>query len=354
MTKWNLELPALHKCFADKFMFGNIISPQDFDDHEALAMMIHHYNAVTAENAVNPFYISTNRKELDFTQSDKIVNWANQNEIAMIGHTLIGHSQSTNWLNSDTDGNPLTRVEALANMEWFIKAYVGRYKGKMHSWDVVNEAIRDDAEFSGDWRNHLRSDSSTPEVANPFVTWSENLTGDSNWYLAFENGADKQNEESGSDYIFYAYKFARLYDPQAKLYYNDYNEESPVKREVIAQMVEEINLQWRIDSDYDGSLLIEGIGMQGHYHGYTNLAQVRESLERFIATGVDISITELDVRFSTPNEALNSLSVGLEEKQARFYKRLFTIYNEFSENIERITLWGVNDKRNWHSWGWLV
>jgi endo-1,4-beta-xylanase len=246
---WDLSLPSLHNTFAGHFMFGNIISPHETANDELTEMFRHHYNAVTAENAMKPMYIAPQSGVFNFAQADTIVDWAEQNNITMIGHTLVWHGQSSPWLNQNADGLPLTRTEAQTNMESFIREYAGRYSGRIHSWDVVNEVFRTDNIFSVDWRNHLRRNEANPSAR-------------SHWYMAYANGADVDAGESGADYIFDAFRFARLYDPHAILYYNDYNEEIPAKRDAIARMVEDLNNQWRNHENYDGRLLIEGIGMQ--------------------------------------------------------------------------------------------
>jgi len=225
-------------------------------------------------------------------------------------------------------------------MEEFIKTYVGRYSGKIHSWDVINEAFRDEeGEFSGNWRDYLRRETDNPRAVG-------------HWYLAYANGADTTLGESGADYVFDAYYFARRYDPNAILYYNEYNEELPVKREAISQMVEEINEQWRKHKEYDGRLLIEGIGLQSHHnHKHTNLENIRTAIERFVKTGAKLAITEFDFTFGSSEEPAMPLAPEQSKKQAEMLAALFEIYMEFSQYIERVTVWGKNDAQSWRKWG---
>lgn len=336
--QWDLNLQSLYERFADYFMFGNIISPHDFNNPETLAMFLHHYNAVTAENAMKPAYIAPAPGVFDFSQSDLIVDWAAANNIAMIGHTLVWHGQSAPWLNRNPDGTVLTRAEARANMESFIREYAGRYSGRIFSWDVVNEVFRDDDSFSGDWRNHLRRDSSNPAAV-------------SHWYLAYANGADESAGESGADYIFDAFVFARRYDPHARLFYNDYNEEVPAKREAIAQMVEELNEQWRSHPEYDGRLLIEGIGMQSHFNHNTDLGLVQAAIQRFIRTGATLAVTELDITFGSEAAPAIPMTPEQSARQSAMYAHLFGLYIEFADYIERVTMWAKSDGQSWRSWG---
>ena len=336
--QWDLSLQSLHERFADYFKFGNIISPHDFNNPETLAMFLHHYNAVTAENAMKPAYIAPEPGVFDFSQSDLIVDWATENNIAMIGHTLVWHGQSAPWLNRNPDGTVLTRAETRANLENFIREYAGRYSGRIFSWDVVNEVFRDDDSFSGNWRNHLRKDSANPAAV-------------SHWYLAYANGADTSEGESGADYIFDAFVFARRYDPHARLFYNDYNEEVPAKREAVAQMVEELNEQWRTHPEYDGRLLIEGIGMQSHFNHNTDLNLVREAIQRFIQTGAVLAVTELDITFGSEANPAIPMTPEQSARQAEMYAYLFGLYIEFADYIERVTMWAKSDGQSWRSWG---
>ena len=338
-TNWDLTLPALHKVFSKHFMFGNILSPHDAKDPELLKMYRHHYNAVTAENAMKPVYITTAPGEYDFVKPDSMVKWAADSNINMIGHTFVWHGQSAPWLNRKPDGSPLTRAEARANLEAFIKTYASRYSGRIYSWDVINEVFRDDnSEFNGNWRDYLRKH-------------TDNSRAVGHWYLAYMNGANTKLGECGSDYIFDAFYYARKYDPHAKLYCNDYNEEMPTKREAIAHMVEEINSQWRNRHEYDGRLLIEGIGMQAHCNEKTNFEWVRQSIERFAKTGATLAITELDITFGTSKTPANPLTAEQSNRQAELYEKLFSMYMEFSQHIERVTMWAKNDGQSWRSWG---
>jgi endo-1,4-beta-xylanase len=224
-------------------------------------------------------------------------------------------------------------------MQKFISEYAGKYAGQIYSWDVVNEAFKDGGDWSGDWRNHLRKKEADPKHTSP-------------WFLAFANGANEAEGECGSDYIYYAFRFARMYDSNAILYYNDYNEEIPTKREAIAQMVEDINKRWERDAMYDGRLLIEGIGMQSHYNQNTDIADVRVALQRYIETGARIAITELDITFGSEDKpASMPLTPEIAIKQASMYAELFQCYMQFSRHIERVTIWGKLDNQSWQSWG---
>jgi len=338
VLNWDLSLPSIYEAFAGRFLFGNIwSSTAQMGDVATHNMFLHHYNSVTASNHHKVSFLlgnEANEWNWNFAQADAIVDWAEENDLAMVFHTLLWHTQSRPWLtNVPGTTEPLTRAEAIENMHRYISTVASRYSGRIRSWDVVNEAIVPQGSWCGDWRNHARR-----AGVGVYLDRADH----SQWYDAFANGADVDAGECGTDYIFYAFRFARIYDPFAVLYYNDYNEFQATKRDAIANMVEEINERWRDDPLYDGRLLIEGIGMQAHYdlrNWPSNVGQVRQALERFVATGAVVSITELNVYLN--NGGINPTPENLPTlfvEQATRYRQLFHLFSEFSDYIERVTM----------------
>lgn len=335
VPEWDLTLPSLKDTYSDYFLIGNVMNPEQTTDEDTAAMYIHHYNAMTAENAMKPESMSKSKGNYSFTSADTLVEWAEKNKIKVIGHTLVWHSQSARWLTTDDDGNPLTRAEAKSNMEEYINQVAGHYKGKILAWDVVNEAFDGGSGIPKDWKSVLRKNSP--------------------WYLAYENGADSGKGESGADYIYDAFVFTRLADPGATLYYNDYNETEAWKREAIALMVEDLNEKWKTDerNTQPDRLLIEGIGMQSHYWtANLNISDVEASIRRFAETGAKISITELDIPFgSYSNQHTEPLTLEEEILQAKLYAQLFNVYKKYADHIERVTFWGKADSQSWRAQG---
>ena len=351
--QWDMDLPSLASLFEPYFALGNIYSSdslmQAFDTQYAV---LHHFNAITAENAHKPDHIAgpgsrstvPTPEEFNFADVDTIVNWAIEHEVQLVGHVLVWHGQSPDWLYQNPDGTPLRREEAKERMEFYIRTLSEHFAeqgtlGAFYSWDVVNEAIASDGgrwrDVPGNWRSQMRTDSP--------------------WMLAFANGADVEAGEDASDFIWYAFHFARKYFPYSILYYNDYNEEVPAKRNAIAQMVEEINEMWKNHPSYDGRLLIEAIGMQSHYHleGWrTNLDLVPQALDRFIQTGARVSITELDITFGGSGSAAHPyLNEDQLERQAAAFERIFGYYLERANYIGRVSIWGIADHKSWRSNG---
>jgi len=353
VPEFDLELPSLADRFADDFLFGNIWSNasimgvQNTED-----FFLNQFNAVTAENHHKPDHIapSPDPDTWNFATADMIVDWAEEHDLAMVGHTLVWHSQSPLWMTGRVGHETLplvTRAQAIENMTNFISTYAGRYAGRMFSWDVLNEIFTDSVglqawEENPDWRAHLRREG--VGLNNPNYL---------RWYDAFANGAT--GDECGSDFVFYAFYLARQADPDAILYYNDFNEEQPGKSRAIAQMVVEINEYWANHPSYDGRLLIEAIGMQSHHHldqWATNFDNIRPAMIRFIETGARISVTELDITIGTQ---ANPLPMPLPEydqqRLADAYARVMSYYLEFADYMNRVSIWGLADSQSWRAWG---
>jgi endo-1,4-beta-xylanase len=176
--------------------------------------------------------------------------------------------------------------------------------------------------------------------------------------VAYTNGADASKGERGADYIYDAFVFARLADPNATLYYNDYNEDLNNKPECISLMVEDLNAKWKLDPNYDGRLLVEGIGMQSHYwsdafEADNEINLIEAAMQRFIKTGAVISITELDIPMGTYQKQHNgkNLTAEQETQQAKQYAELFNLYKKYAEHIQRVTFWGLADSLSWRGQG---
>ncbi|MCL1823961.1 MAG: endo-1,4-beta-xylanase, partial [Oscillospiraceae bacterium] len=174
------------------------------------------------------------------------------------------------------------------------------------------------------------------------------------WYQAYANGADESKGEHASDYIYDAFVFARIADPDAILYYNDFNETESGKREAIAMMVEELNEQWKNDerNTEPNRLLVEGIGMQAHYWtSDLKASDVETSIRRFAITGALISVTEIDIPLGSHKAYITAPTEEDYLKQADLYKQVFEVYMRHAENIERVTFWGKIDPQSWRAGG---
>jgi len=285
------------------FAVGNVVSPRDLGTAR-FELLKKHFNILTAENAMKPLYLQREKGVFTFDEADKLVDAALEAGLKVHGHTLAWHQQSPEWINREG----ISRDEAIENLITHAKTVAAHFKGRVVSWDVLNEAIIDNA--VGDWRAALRR---VP------------------WYNAI-----------GEDYITMLFKAAREADPDAVLYYNDYNLDNPNKAMAVYEMVKEINEK---NPDILGRPLIDGIGMQGHYRVGMNVDNVANSIKRFASLGVEVSITELDVQAG----ANFRLSTQQAIDQGAVYARLFAIFREHSGVVARVTIWGLDDGTSWRA-----
>jgi endo-1,4-beta-xylanase len=185
--------------------------------------------------------------------------------------------------------------------------------------------MRNDSSASSDWRASLRNNE------NP------NQSENSRW-----------NQIIGAEYIEIAFKAARDADPDAKLYYNDYNlnMSNYNKAHAVYNMVKDINQRY---PDYGGRKLIDGIGMQSHHHLNTDPATVEASIQLFASLGVEIAISELDIQAVFYGGPYTSLTEEAAKAQANMYAALFKIFKNHAASISRVTFWGIDDPHSWMS-----
>jgi endo-1,4-beta-xylanase len=312
------DLPSLREIYKDDFLVGCAVSPGDLSGTR-FDLILSQFGAVTMENAMKPDAFREAAGGFAFERADAMAAVIERAGLLLHGHTLVWHRQSPAWLNKDAQGDPLPRGDAEQNLAWHIRGVAGHFAGRVISWDVVNEAIMDNPTNPHDWRASLRQ---------------------TDWLNAFSNGAGEG--QSGADYIEEAFLTAREADPGAMLYYNDYNLDSQAKAIAVAGMVKEINDSYLAKGN--SRLLIEGIGMQAHYNARTKPEDVEASLKRFIALGVEVSISELDVSVADASGRLTPLQ---EKEQAELYARLFLVFKKYAGNIARVTFWGLDDGASW-------
>ncbi|WHY63661.1 endo-1,4-beta-xylanase [Cytobacillus firmus] len=326
------ETVSLKEVYKDHFLIGNTVSPGDLTNTAKYDFMKFHYNALTPENATKPNSIWSNpTDDPSFTPADNMLTRVKADGFYTIGHTLAWHNQSDRWPPSGQNYK-----DARTSLQKYISTIAGHYSQgpyKLDAWDVVNEAMRDNPENPTDWRNALRSG------INP-------MERPSRWFEAYANGGN------GWDYIYDAFMFAREAAPDAILYYNDFNDEELANKAIaIASMINELNERYAKEHpEANGRKLIEGIGIQGHYNLRLNVDNLEEVLKIYSETGCEISITELDVQFNGSSADVLPTEEQLKE-QAELYAKLFMLYKKYSDNIERVTFWGVADNNSWRRTG---
>jgi len=297
-------MKPLKDIYNDYFLIGNIYTP-NMPNSKIGSFLSEQFNVITAENIMKPLLIQPQKDEFIFSQSDEMMKFAKENDLEVIGHTLCWHNQSLNWIDEENT----TKEQALEILRTHIETMMGRYKGKIIAWDVLNEAFSDGCELdTHEWRLHLR---------------------DSKWLRMI-----------GPDYVRYVFEIAHRIDPDAKLYYNDYNLNYSAKAEATYYMVKELR---------ESGVPLHGIGMQGHYHTNTPIESVENSLNLFSKLeGIEVSITELDVTI-TGSEKTSVLSDEHGIIQGQVYAQLFQVYKKYHAIIKRITFWGIEDSTSWRS-----
>jgi endo-1,4-beta-xylanase len=351
----NTSLKTLKQAFAGKFLIGcadDLTSNNDAYQASIKAQ----YDIVTPENCMKPQPIHPSEDTYNFKTTDAMVDWCQKNGLKVWGHTLAWHGQTAPWFFQETpsktgeEAKPATppvtppatppvpgvgpngqrpngagfggntgpqasREVVLKRLEEHIKTVVGRYKGRIYGWDVFNESIADGGDGT-----------------------TENLRK-SSWYKA-----------AGPDVLNLAFKWAHQADPKAKLYYNDYNiEQGAVENK--GKHASSMILLKRLKAE---GAPITGVGIQGHWHLNTNLADVEKAIENYASLGLKVSITELDVTATGDNSGAMGVNQGNRTipaenyvKQAEVYKKLFDIFMKHSKVIERVTFWGLSDTRSW-------
>ncbi len=341
---------GLKDAYAGAFLIGMAGDiPKGYSEAE-LTNIKANYDIVTPENCMKPQPIHPSEDTYNFTTPDALVQWSQDNGIQIWGHTLAWHSQTAPWFfqapaseskeaakpatppaaeaNSrggrdgfggfgqrGISGPPASRELIMERLKKHITTVAGRYKGRIKGWDVFNESIADGGDGS-----------------------TENLRNFS-WYTAV-----------GPNVLTMAFKWAHEADPGAQLYYNDYNiEQGAVENK--GKHASSLLLLKRLIAE---GAPITGVGIQGHWHLDTNLADVEKAIEHYAALGLRVAITELDVTATGTNSGAFGVRGGggtippeNYRKQAEVYAGLFEIFKRHADAIDRVTFWGMSDTRSW-------
>jgi len=311
----------LKQLFKDSFYIGTMLNDDQVlgDDPNAMRIINEHFNSITAENVMKWDFIHPEQDTYQFQPADRFIALGQKHHLFLVGHTLVWHAQTPDWVFRDKSENFVTRETLLQNMQDHIFTVVGRYKGKVNGWDVVNEAVDD--------HGQMRK---------------------SQWWKIL-----------GEDYIQKAFEYAHQADPDAKLYYNDYSLYFPEKRDKVVQLIRNLKS--------DG-VRVDGIGLQGHWGlDYPEkLDEIEDSIIAFSELGVEVMITELDVNvLPLPDKYVGAdvsfkfewqkeydpypehLSNSLQKKLADRYADLFDLFYRHRNKISRVTIWGIHDGQSW-------
>jgi endo-1,4-beta-xylanase len=306
---------SLKNAYAKDFYIGAALDTNQIVESDPLVatLIAKEFNSITPENCMKSMFLHPEKDKFDFKMADKFVAYGEKNKMFIHGHTLIWHSQLAPWLTQIKDS--ITMSEAMTN---HISTIVGKYKGKIKSWDVVNEALNED----GTLRKTVFLDT------------------------------------YGKEYLTNAFKLAAKADPKVDLYYNDYNLCNAKKRKGAVDLVK--NLQ-------KNGAKIDGVGEQGHWNLTSpSLDEIEQTILDFSALGVKVAITELDISVlpnpwdvvgadvnqrAEASEKMNpypkTLPDDIKTQLAARYEAIFKLFIKHQDKISRVTLWGVHDGQSW-------
>lgn len=358
------DAPTLKEAFQDHFMIGVALNQRQFTGQDAngAALVKLQFNSVSPENAMKwqSLHSQPGAEGYNFEAADHYVEFGEKSGMFIVGHTLVWHSQTPAWVFAGTNPPPAvtdaaprpvadtnapgtnrfgrgrsgpgfgggflgryngpraSREELLQRMRDHIHTVVGRYKGRIKTWDVVNEAIAD-----GDGTNVLRN-----------TLWLEII---------------------GPDYIAKAFQYAHEADPDAILRYNDYGLENPVKRRKLITLIKSLQEQ---------KAPVHAIGSQAHVNVSTTFETMDQALTEMATLGLPIHITELDVNsaaggqrgFGADIAADASATQGglvgnANRRQADAYAGIFRAFLKHRDSVKLVTFWGLTDRDSWRRFG---
>ncbi|WP_407402874.1 endo-1,4-beta-xylanase [Chryseobacterium sp.] len=310
---------TLKEGFKNHFYVGAAINLDAIhnNDKKAVAIIENQFNSIVAENCMKSMFLQPKEGEFFFDDADQFVAFGQKNKMFIIGHCLVWHSQAPDWFFTDKEGKNVSAEVLKQRMKKHITTVVSRYKGKIHGWDVVNEAIMED----GSYRK------------------------------------SKFYEILGEEFIPLAFQYAHEADPNAELYYNDYNEWHKGKVETVVKLIADLKSR---------GIRIDGMGLQTHVGlDYPTIEEYEKAIIAYTNAGVKVSSTELDISaLPSPHKIssniadtqayekeLNPYTSGLSEtattKWEKRYMDFFSLFLKHKDKVKRVTQWGVTDIDSW-------
>jgi endo-1,4-beta-xylanase len=315
----NAEQPSLFQSASADFAIGAAVTSAQVKDPATSALILHQFNCLTAEYEFMPQFIEPKPGKYTFDRADKVADFAQMHHLPLTGHMLCWGQLTPAWMYADGNGKPLPREQALTNLKQYIDGTVQHFNGKVDSWNVVNEAISDNA---NEW---LRD---TPA-----------------------------HKAIGDDYIEKAFEYAHAADPNVPLYYNDYNIEDPQKLPKVLKLIKQLQEQ---------KVRLDAVGIQGHWLlDYPNVSVIDDGIDALTKAGVKVMITELDVdvlprkagadldlaeqskQHGTTKPTAELITPDLLQREAARYSEIFKVLKKHRDKITRVTFWGVDDSQSW-------
>jgi endo-1,4-beta-xylanase len=315
---------TLKEAYQNDFLIGVAINQGQFsgEDTNGTAIIREQFSSISPENALkwSSIHPDPGTNGYNFGPADQYVAFGEANHMTIVGHTLVWHNQTPKWVFQDANGRPLSGTNAadrellLQRMRDHIHTVVGRYKGRIKIWDVVNEALNQNGT--------LRKSS-----------WDRII---------------------GDDYIEKAFQYAHEADPDAILRYNDFSLEDEPKGSAAIALIQKLQSE---------GVPVTAIGLQDHVQmKWPSVERMDETISKFAALGVKVMITELDVNVlggrrtaevtemanqGGSNAYTNGLPPAIQEELTQRYADLFGVYVKHRHDIALVTLWGVTDKDSW-------
>ncbi|MGA8090273.1 MAG: endo-1,4-beta-xylanase [Terracidiphilus sp.] len=316
------EPTSLKEAYKGAFVVGAAINAAQItgQDRRGDAIIGEQFDSISPENVLKWERVHPEPVTYAFDLPDQYVAFGEKHHMFIVGHCLVWHSQVPAWVFRDDKGNFVDRDTLLKRMHDHIQTVVGRYKGRIQSWDVVNEALNEDGT--------LRQ---------------------SPWLKII-----------GEDYIEKAFQYAHEADPQAQLTYNDYSLENEAKRNGALALIKKLKAE---------GVPVTSVGIQGHDGlQWPSVENEDATISAFAKLGVKVVISELDIDVLPQatkqqtadvsmkvgqdpklNPYANGLPQSVQEELAKRYADLFGVYLKHRDVVTRVTLWGVTDADSWRN-----
>ena len=317
MSGTSLLAQGLKDTYKNYFDVGVAINSRNLSEDQQ-KIILDNFCSITAENEMKPGEVHPREGVWTWERADAIANFCRKNNIKMRGHCLVWHSQFCDWMFTDKNGKEVTKEVFYERLRDHIHTVVNRYKDIVYCWDVVNEAMADGNGGGRGWGNRQVSDYRQSRLYNMF----------------------------GDEFIAKAFEFAHEADPNALLFYNDYNAADPAKRDRIFNMVKKMK---------DAGVPIHGIGMQGHYNIYgPSMEDIEAAIVKYSTIVNTIHFTELDIRvneemggqlqFSREGQKITDHVRAMHTDQ---YTNLFKVLRKHKDVVKVVTFWNLSDKDSW-------
>ena len=302
------QAPSLAKAFGTRMAFGAAVTPAQLRDPAIAAFIAHQFSVLVAENAMKQASLSRGEGRYDFSEADAIVDFAARRGMKMRGHALVWHQQAAPWMFKDGAGE-VSRAVLIARLERYITDVVTHFRGRVFAWDVVNEAFQNG-----------EAGAKTDEAGMRMSEWRRII---------------------GPEYIEIAFRAAAKADPDALLFYNDYESQDPLKVAAVRKMIRGLRAK---------GVRVDGVGHQMHCgRAWPHLADVAAAIDAFAADGLKQHATELDIALNEmPTDSkVTAATEELLKAQAQRYSELMNVFMAKRDKLSAVLTWGIGDAYSW-------